>query len=187
MKNSSLETHRAITSASFDDWRDLARDFLKLHDEEPRLRAEWYGIDKVWLVRGNHRDGDGDKEFKNLATRAAMYAGHPAADGWKWWLDRLVEDGSKAIGVTTSEFWSADEPLSKELTDHHSWPELTTKETDFEIKRLCKLSETYCKKKRTKPTKNNQHTEQTVKTRQSQCALPKLRTSSTRIGAHWPL
>lgn len=149
MKDSPPEPHR--TSASFDEWRDLEERFRRLDKEEPELRAESYGIDKVWLIRGNR--GDGDKEFRNLATRAAMYAGHPAADGWEWWLDRLknyLEPDSKTISVTTIESWSgkplAAEPLTEEeKPKDHPWPSAETTEWDaFTIERPCTSSAEYC-------------------------------------------
>ena len=96
------------------EWRELKTEFKELQKEDPDLRAEWYAIDRRWVLRGKRK-----KRFKSLAERAAIYGGQQlrGEEGLNWWLDQLksylLEDEPEMVGVQNAVFWPGHSVLQK--------------------------------------------------------------------------
>ena len=120
--------------ASYAEWCELEERFWKLHEQEPRLRADSFECGSHWFVRGNR--GDGRVQFNSLARRAAIFTGCSNMEGaLDWWLDHLKsylqEHQSKNVSVFFDVERSAGEPNPPP-------------EENFIINPVCESSAIYC-------------------------------------------
>ncbi len=125
--------------ASYAEWCELEERFWKLHEQEPRLRADSFECGSHWQVRGNR--GDGRVQFNSLARRAAIFAGCSNTEGaLDWWLvhlkSYLQEQQSKNLSVLLVYERPAGQPKPP--------PEEMRCKEEFLINPVCESSAIYC-------------------------------------------